>query len=148
MFDWAFGDFVSLEEQDKAKNRVQLRHHGLVKDRLSNHHVDAICEQFAEAMQESWIEQDVMNIATKHLLQCLHQILSKPEQSQDREWMVFQYQDGKNQSSTTTTMVSLDKAAAQAATISKSGKDRSNEVAGSNKVKMMTLFHNLTPRAA
>lgn len=148
-FDWAFGDYATSDEESKAKNRVKLRHYRVLKNGLSDRHFDAICQQFVEAMRESWVEEDVINEATENL-QCLHSLLRSMKPSKEKIWFHLEGSDEESASS----MFSVD--TAELANIPSSPKDspvqKEKDLSSTGKSSTMynvtSLFHNLTPRAA
>lgn len=126
--EWAFGDFATPEERHKAENRIKLRHYRLLKSGLSDQHFDAILQQFVEAMRESWVEDDVVNDATRNL-QCLHRLLRTMQPASDGQHIWFQVADEADKQSEPETA-------------------RTPSLSTSTKQKISDLFHNLTPRAA
>lgn len=65
--DWAFCDFQSAEERERATARVMLRHHRLIQEGLGDRHYDTIEHHFVDALRHSWVDEEVIEIVIQHL---------------------------------------------------------------------------------
>lgn len=66
--DLAFLEFPSPEARDKAETRVKLHHFRLVEEKgLSEPHYKLFREHFVAALRESWAEEELIEVAVKHM---------------------------------------------------------------------------------